>query len=481
MKIADGSMSSTRVSVAPTRLTRFRNAGTQAFCFNCALILVFLRFSCLHETVAAVTGVNTYVLYIFGPIAFAGVMADGGLQRILRQPAGTFSLAFVTWMILAVPFSSWRGGSLVHVLAYLRTDFLMLFVTAGLARSWGDCRKVIHTVALAGIFNLATAHFLVDNAYSDRLTLQGNGIISNPNDLAAHLLLILPFFLFVVIEKSAPAILRIAAVMAIPIGLFQILRTGSRGALVAIGLTTLFLIARGSARQRVTIGVAALAMSILIILLLPATTWSRLTTFSGDKESGGEAVESSEARGYLLKQSIVYTIENPFFGVGPGQFSTYEGKSRVSEGFKGYWHETHNSYTQISSECGIPALVFYLMITISNFRLLAKIQRKAAQIRHQEIAIAAFCLTIALVAYSVVILFVNFAYRFYMPAISGLLLAIWFAACREVSRRTVAPRLVEGSSVLRLRAAEEQFAGATRTSVVTAKIPIRSGSSPAMA
>jgi O-antigen ligase len=206
-----------------------------------------------------------------------------------------------------------------------------------------------------------------------------------------------------------------------------------------------------------------------------------LTTFSGDKESGGEAVESSEARGYLLKQSIVYTIENPFFGVGPGQFSTYEGKSRVSEGFKGYWHETHNSYTQISSECGIPALVFYLMITISNFRLLAKIQRKAAQIRHQEIAIAAFCLTIALVAYSVVILFVNFAYRFYMPAISGLLLAIWFAACREVSRRTVAPRLVEGSSVLRLRAAEEQFAGATRTSVVTAKIPIRSGSSPAMA
>jgi O-antigen ligase len=444
----------------PVRLRKsFNKDSTQAFFFTAALVLVFLRFSSLHETIAAVTGVNTYVLYIFGPIALAGAIANGGVQRILRQPVGVFALCFAAWMLLAVPFSSWRGGSLMHVVTYLRTDFLMLFVTGGLARNWTDCKKVIHTVAFAGVFNLITARLLVDSNYSDRLTLQGNGIISNPNDLAAHLLLVLPFILFVVLTERTSTVLRIGLVIAIAAGLFQVLRTGSRGALVALGLTTLFVIVFGSARQKITIGVAAVVISAMLVVLLPASTWNRLTTFSRTEGEGSEAVESSEARSYLLRQSIIYTLEHPFLGVGPGQFSIYEGQSRVSEGQKGYWHETHNSYTQISSECGIPALIFYLAMTITTFGLLAKTKAKAVLVRNREIATAAFCMTIALVAYSVSILFVNFAYRFYMPAMSGLAFAMWFAVCREVQHRSVARDVPAKAVVFSLKAAEQRFAG----------------------
>jgi len=30
-------------------------------------------------------------------------------------------------------------------------------------------------------------------------------------------------------------------------------------------------------------------------------------------------------------------------------------------GEHGNWHETHNTYTEISGECGIPALIFALV------------------------------------------------------------------------------------------------------------------------
>jgi O-antigen ligase len=427
-------MPMTEASVVPrssAKLAKRLNGHLQAFCFSCAIILVFLRFSFLHETFTVLTGVNTYVLYIFGPIALLGVIANGGVQRTLRQSVGIFWLGFVVWMILAVPFSSWRGGSLTHVVMYVRTDFIMLFVTAGLARRWADCKKLIYAIVAAAIVNLATAHLFVDNTNADRLTLQGNGIISNPNDLAAHLLLILPFALFIVLKKSTSLMVRILLVMAIANGMFQILRTGSRGALIALTLTTVFVFVRGSARQKVTVGLAALAIFMILIALLPASTWNRLTTFSEGKEGTSEAVDSSEARQYLLKMSIIYTLQRPFFGVGPGQFSSYEGQSRVSEGLKGYWHETHNSYTQISSECGVPALAFYLAALTATFRLLGKIRKKAQAFRQEEITTATFCISIGLVAYSAAAFFVNFGYRFYLPAISGLVLAIWLAIRRE--------------------------------------------------
>jgi O-antigen ligase len=402
------------------------NGHLQALCFSCALALVFLRFSYLHETFAVLTGVNAYVLYIFAPIALLGVIANGGVQRTLRQTPGICWLGFVAWILLAVPFSSWRGGSLIHVVTYMRTDFIMLFVTAGLARNWADCKRLIYVIAIAALFNLGTAHLFVNSASADRLTLQGNGIISNPNDLAAHLLLVLPFVLFIVLRKGTPLVLPVFLAMAIANGIFQILRTGSRGALIALVLTIVFVLVRGSALQKITVGLGALVIFTILIVLLPASTWNRLTTFSESKEAAGEAAESSEARQYLLKQSVIYTLQNPFFGVGPGQFSSYEGQSRVNEGLKGYWHETHNSYTQISSECGIPALAFYLAAAISTFGLLGKIQKRARAFHQEEIITATFCITIGLVAYSTAALFVNFGYRFYLPAISGLVIAIWF-------------------------------------------------------
>ena len=191
--------------------------------------------------------------------------------------------------------------------------------------------------------------------------------------------------------------------------------------------------ARGSGRQKFAVG-ATVFLAVVLISLLPAATWTRLVSFSKNPQASDEALASSESRQYLLRRSIIYIFQNPFFGVGPRQFASYEGQSMNKQGLQGSWHDTHNSYTQISSECRIPALGFYLAAVISTFGLLARIRKRATGLNAKETVTSAYCITIGLVAYCTAALFVNFGYQFELPAISGLVVAMWFTVCNDRRR-----------------------------------------------
>jgi O-antigen ligase len=394
----------------------------ESFAFKCALVLVFLRFSVLPEILASLTRVDLYLLYFFIPIVVLGVVVSGGIRRTFREKTGKFWFCFLLWIFLAVPFSSWPGGSLAFANGYLKVTFVMLLAASGLARTWSDCRKIIYSVAAAAMVNVASAYFF--RSGEDRLGFSDvSGSVGNPDDFAAHMLLVLPFVLFIVLKPGARFLIRLISVAVVGFGIFQILKTASRGALVALVLTTLLLFLRGSARQKVAIGAVAAATAVLIMVFLPPATWNRLTSFSKGTDIG--AFESQEERQHLLEQSIIYTFQHPIFGVGPGQFSTYEGRTMRKEGHHGLWLGTHNSYTQISSECGIPELVFYACALVSTFGLLAKIRKTATGICGQEITTAAGCISIGLLAHSMAIAFVNYGFAYEVLTISGLVIAIW--------------------------------------------------------
>ena len=391
--------------------------------FKCAVALVFVRFSALPEVIAFITGVNTYIIYLFGPIVILALIFSGGLRRTFQERAAKFWLCFALWMIVAVPFSSWKGGSLSDVTSYLKAYFIMLFVTAGLARTWTDCRKIIYAVAAAGVFNLTMAYLAPGGG--DRLAFAWSGTIGNSDDFAAHLLLVMPFVLFIGLKPRTHFLVRLLSIGVVGLGALQILRTASRGALIALALTTLLLFFRGSFRQRAAIFAASVAILVLLVFFIPAATFQRITSFSKNDKASAEAMESSEIRRYLLEKSIEFTLRNPVFGVGPGQFSSYEGRSVTQHGFMASWHEAHNSYTQVSSECGIPALGFFLAALASTFVLLARIRRKAADADDKELAAAAYCIRMALFAFTSAVFFLNFGYCYQFPAVSGLVVCMW--------------------------------------------------------
>ena len=115
---------------------------------------------------------------------------------------------------------------------------------------------MMYAFAVAGVINVITTKMFLFTEYGGRFGLDF-GTISNSNDLAAHLLLVLPFILFVVIRKGGAKLPRIALAGAFVFGLYQTLGTGSRGALIALAVSVLIYLVTARTRQRMAALVVA--------------------------------------------------------------------------------------------------------------------------------------------------------------------------------------------------------------------------------
>jgi O-antigen ligase len=317
---------------------------------------------------------------------------------------------------------------------------VMLFVVGGLAMTWKEIRLLFYTIAAAAIVNLGTAQLFAKLDNGGRIKLEASGSMGNSNDLAAQFLLVLPFLVFVAMDRARNTFLRIALLPPLAYGAWVVLGTGSRGCMIALGAMFLFALWRASPAHRIVTLVAGIGLAVMIPLFLPGNVLTRLGSLlneegaiSDNPGETSEALASSSARAYLLKQSLLYTFQHPVFGVGPGQFSNYEGNEKTAEGKHGQWHATHNFLTQVSSECGIPALILMLLGLISAILLVNRTYWMARRKGFRDVANACFCFELAMVGYLCSIVFLAQAYGFYLPTMVGLAIAMSMVAMREMS------------------------------------------------
>jgi O-antigen ligase len=403
-----------------------------------ALAFLFVRLTGLHEVLTISLGFNTYILYLFGLPAIAAFIFSGGIRRSLEWRPVHYWMGFLVLMIAAVPFSTWRGDSFRLVATYMRTEIIVLFLIVGLILTWSEVWLLLKMLALATLTNISIATFFQTDTkkYLGRLSLVG-GTMADPNDFASLLNLMLPFLLLVVITPRRSFVLRGICFAGFLYGIYLILATGSRGAFVALVLVAFYFLLKSPFRHKLLAGAAILMVGIGLTVALPDAIVDRLATLFGREAPAGDvglqgAMDSSASRIYLFKKSLLFTFQRPVFGVGPGQFSNHEGGTAREEGLRGTWRETHNTYTQVSSEVGIPALVFYLAALVSTYRLFRKLHDKAIEqpptLQNQRIAAAVYCLMLSFVAFTVSIFFLSLAYRFYLPALTGLAIAVTRAA-----------------------------------------------------
>jgi O-antigen ligase len=405
----------------PTGSTQSRSSTV----FYLGLALVFVRFSMIHQIIASVIGTNFFILYWIGIPTIVGLVLSGGFRRALSNWPARYWLLFGLWATIAVPFSFWPGGSMQLILVYWRIELLMLFVIAGIVTNWRECRLVLLAIAVSTFINLVSSRLFGHADPNERFSFAlSTSSVANANDFAAHLIFVLPFVLW--LAMSARSVLtKIICFGALSYGVYVTLATGSRGIAVALAADILFLLFFSPLRRRLLLLVLAVLLVGVAIAILPVRTWDRIASIYRTADVPEEAIESKMTRKYLLEKSIEYTFEHPLLGVGPGQFPNYEGKESRSAGQRGAWHQTHNSYTEASSETGIPGGIFFLLGTVSAFVLLTRTARRAEREgQSREVLSALFCLRLAFVGIATAVLFVNFAYYFYLPAITGLALAI---------------------------------------------------------
>ncbi len=292
----------------PPTVDLYESSPFRKMAFYFGLAFLFERFGVISELLNQLIGTSGYILYIIGPPALLGTIATGGLRRSFRHRASYYWMAFFGWMLLATPFSYWQGGSFARVASYGRFDLVLLFVAGGLAVNWKEIRLVFYTIAASALVNLLTARFFT-NDVNGRISISYGGSIGNSNDLAAHLLFVLPFLLWVTMDSKRSLIIRLPLLGGIGYGLSVILGTASRGALVAVMATVFFMFWRASMRQRFVLIVAGSILALILMGVLPQASKNRLAALFGQKHQ--EADESEEFRDQLFHKSLVYTLQHP--------------------------------------------------------------------------------------------------------------------------------------------------------------------------
>lgn len=401
--------------------------------FYWSVAYIFVVFSFIHEIITLKTGLRTFLPSVFGIPSLFGLLISGGLRRSFEGRAAVYWLALAGWMVVTVPFSSWPGGSFTHVWEYFRTQFPILFVVAGMATSLRDLRVVLYAIAAAGVVNLLTARFL--SIGEGRLQLELY-TIGNSNDFAAQILMILPLFWFVSVSQQVPRVIRLLMYPAMLYGLYTCLQSGSRGALIGMVVASGIMLFFANGLQRVLILCAVPVVLVAILVMLPADLRERYSTLYSDEAQVGEAIASSQSRQYLLRRSIELTLHNPLFGVGIGQFSTAESEEVKSRtGSRGAWAETHNAYTQLSSEAGLPALALLLLGLGSAFLQLRQARRRASEARYTDLERMCFAILVSFILFSVSAVFLSMAYRFYFLVLTGLIIALGRITATELAQR----------------------------------------------
>jgi O-antigen ligase len=247
--------------------------------------------------------------------------------------------------------------------------------------------------------------------------------MANPNDFAAHLVFMLPLFFIPFVLKMSH-FMKLIGIGAALGALQVIVATGSRGALVAviaqIGLVTW----RGKWSTKFSIVVGACVMAAILTVSAPEASLNRLATlFGASNESSGEATASSESRRYFLEQSIRFTFAHPLTGVGPGQFITALG---VEEGS---WKAAHNSYTQVSSEVGLPGFLLFMLAFYGSLRVIFTSGRRGAAFG--KLSGLASCLAATALGFGVAAFFLSLGYMQYFPLLTCLAVYLREAFRRE--------------------------------------------------
>jgi len=346
------------------------------------------------------------------------------LPRVLTSPPGLLLLALTAWFGVCTFFSVWRGGSVALLRDKWFDSFLIFLLTATLIRTPKAARLVAAALGFSGVLIVGLVLLLGTTDVDGRLVLP-HGTLANSNYLAMHLLMALPLILLPAYEAGRSVFARLLAWGLGLAALGFMLATGSRGVVVAFGVMVLATFALTSGRGRAKMLVAVALAGILGAALIPETISDRIaTTWGGgvnddlDDEGLARAVGSTEARRALLINSLMLTAKHPIVGVGPGMFAVAENDRAAADGREGAWHETHNTYTQLSSEAGLPSLAIYLALMLWCWTQVRKIRAKCAQDapEYQPLTVA---VEACLVGYAAVGVFASLAYDLYFPSLVG--------------------------------------------------------------
>jgi len=391
------------------------------------LLLVYLYFYCsrIPEMLPWF-----HIGLLLQPILLIGMVMTGTTKAMFRTDIGRLMTAFTIWVMICVPFSTWRGGSTNIFLLSLQALGLMFFMAAFI-RTLEDCYRVMYVVALA-VATISVLSFIRGGGarIGDPRVGLGAGTdqtLGDANLLALYLIIGLPFVWYSTTWKRG--FVKLGLMLSFIPVLAAFSRTGSRMGLLALAAGMLFFLVFASTSQRAFIILGGMVALVLAVTMLPQKITERFTTlFHPSSKASEEAAASAEARKAMFWRSIQITLEHPLVGVGPGEFMDAEAKEDMALGKRGMWHYTHNAYTELSSETGIPGMMIFLIAMWRSYKGLSSYRSRFPNLQVRRAALAVqMCVLIAAIG----AFFLSIAYSGILYAVMGIAAAFQLAAAKQ--------------------------------------------------
>lgn len=381
------------------------------------LLTAFMIYSRLLETITLATGLRIpFFLSGLLILVFFSSLPSGRFFKCLSENRSIrYFLLFTCWMAICAPFSYWRGGTaklLVFNWLPLIVGLIGIGATIRFPRTFHRMAGVMAlSAATISFSSLAFGRFDVD----DRLQV-GTGTLGNSNDLALLLLVGLPFLSLLLLDKAWGVGSKLLALVTIPVAILAILRTGSRAALLALMVTFLLLFVFSYGVTRLKILAVGVIASVAMTAVLSDRLVTRLSTLFKENESATEASESTKRRQEKLIESIEMTLSHPILGVGPGVHDAAQADIDKQSGERPDWQVSHNTFTQVSSETGIPGFLLYMAALVGPLWRLWRARAAVFQIEaltpYRNLLSAFLTAGLSLMLTNV---FGSNAYLFYMP------------------------------------------------------------------
>jgi hypothetical protein len=376
-------------------------------------------------------GGKAYLSWIFGGVLLIAFLGCGTTFRGLQSKIGKCWIALVVCLLFSSAFSIWRSESVGLLENYVPKILFVYFYCCAFSLTLRNLRILIIGNIICTTAILLSAALFGKADDGNRFAIPDSLFFGNPNDLALALVCSLGFTVFLILQKSILA--RILGIAEFLITLFFVLKTGSRGGFLALAACLTVWIIFSSARMRL-IALAIPAMS--LVALLPGSILIRLVQIAAPgadtpaaamdgTSQASKALGSQYERTRLLERSIGYAFAHPVFGLGPGTFMDALYNDDVLYGTHTTALGTHNTYTQLASECGFPVLFLYLGVLFGsiavNYRIMKRTRKEPGA---EKVFTISLCLLGSLVAFAIGSAFHHVAYSLTLPVLSAMSVAL---------------------------------------------------------
>jgi len=380
--------------------------------FACLFLFSIILYFRPYELIPALSGFKTMAFYV-GIVTLAvyfitQISVEGNLTARPREVNMVLLLGVAG--LLSIPMAMDPSEAWNTFVDFLIKTILIFIVLANVVRTEKRMKLLMYLALVVSLYlcyhliaDYRAGVFRIGSEETNTQRVGGaiKGLFDNSNDLALHLVTMIPLAFALGLENKNP--LRKILFWGISLLMIaSVIITFSRGGFLGLIAMALLLV-RKIGRRNKSMGFAALALGVVFFLAVaPGEYAGRISTIFN---SASDLTGSSSQRTEVLKRSIWVTLRYPLFGVGLGNFHH---KSEQELG-------THNAYTQVSSEMGIAAMVCYIILLVHPFRKLRMIERDMFERNdNSRFYYLAIGLQASLLGYMVASFFAAVAYQWYI-------------------------------------------------------------------